>query len=309
MYNEAIVTTGKLDSDKHKTKLMKKRDLKDWIIVLTIIPTMLTGAILATYFTANRFSELDESLINQGTNIIETLAIASEAAMLDKDKRRLKRLIYSSHRKNSEQISNIAVYDLQRKLQLFSGNQRDLALLTIDGEHTIPTHTTYKSSGERLVFFSPIYAELSSSTIAANVNEQLIGYVAMQFNQDNTMLEQKTALLISFITIILGICIAIYFALKLVSKIISPVRTMVNAINAIGSGTGNVYIEEELIGEMDLLKNGINTVAKSLNAVHLEMQMNVEQATSDLRETMEQIEIQNVELNLAKRKSLRSQPG
>ena len=283
---------------------MKKRDLKDWIIVLTIVPTMLTGIILATYFTASRFTELNQSLLSQGTNIIETLSIASETAIIDKDKRKLKRLIYSSHRKNSDQISNIAVFDLQRKRLLYSGNQKDLALLEIESNESIPTHTIYKNINDQLVFFTPVYAELSTSSISANVNEQLIGYMAMQYNQDNAMLEHKTALLISFLTIIFGLLMALYFARKLSNKVIHPVRTMVNAINAIGSGTGNVHIEEELTGELDLLKTGINSVAKSLNAVHLEMQMNVEQATSDLRETMEQIEIQNVELNLAKRKAL-----
>ncbi len=46
-------------------------------------------------------------------------------------------------------------------------------------------------------------------------------------------------------------------------------------------------------------------MAMSLAAYHEEMQHNVDQATSDLRETLEQMEIQNVELDLAKK----SAPG
>lgn len=41
-------------------------------------------------------------------------------------------------------------------------------------------------------------------------------------------------------------------------------------------------------------------MAMSLAAYHEEMQQNIDQATSDLRETLEQMEIQNVELGLAK---------
>lgn len=41
-------------------------------------------------------------------------------------------------------------------------------------------------------------------------------------------------------------------------------------------------------------------MAMSLTAYHEEMQQNIDQATSDLRETLEQMEIQNVELDLAK---------
>nr|VUD34685.1 BarA sensory histidine kinase [Raoultella sp. NCTC 9187] len=55
-----------------------------------------------------------------------------------------------------------------------------------------------------------------------------------------------------------------------------------------------------MLGELDMLKNGINSMAMSLAAYHEEMQHNIDQATSDLRETLEQMEIQNVELDLAK---------
>lgn len=53
-------------------------------------------------------------------------------------------------------------------------------------------------------------------------------------------------------------------------------------------------------------------MAMSLAAYHEEMQHNVDQATSDLRETLEQMEIQNVELDLAKnarRKQRASNPN
>lgn len=44
-------------------------------------------------------------------------------------------------------------------------------------------------------------------------------------------------------------------------------------------------------------------MAMSLAAYHEEMQHNIDQATSDLRETLEQMEIQNVELDLAKKRA------
>jgi two-component system sensor histidine kinase BarA len=283
---------------------MKKRDLKDWIIVFTIVPTMLTGLTLASYFNINRFDELNTSLIQSGINMIEPLAIASEVVLSQNNKHKLKRLIYSSHRKNTKLINNIAIFDQQRQLVLHSGNRRDLPSLTLTESVPIPTFTTFNTSSDSLVFYSPIYTETLSTTISETVNETLIGYIALQINQDKVRLGKKTALIVSLCVIFLGLVISLFFSVKLVNKLIRPVRTMVDAVNAIGAGTGDVYIEEDLTGELDLLKNGINTVAKSLNTVHLEMQMNVDQTTSDLRETMEQIEIQNVELNLAKGKAL-----
>lgn len=283
---------------------MKKRDLKEWIMVLTILPTMLTGITLAAYYTVNRFAELSEVQLQTGTNLVEPLAIAAEEGLLGGNKRKLRRLIYSSHRKNTGLINNIAIYDLQRQLVLHSGNRKDLKAMELPAAQPIPSFTTAVSKENYLVFYSPVYSEFNTSAVGEAVNEELIGYVALQLIQDRAQSAQKSALLVSLALIVLGLLISVLFAIKLVNKVIRPVKTMVTAINAIGSGTGDVYIEEELTGELDLLKNGINTVAKSLNAIHLEMQLNVEQTTADLRETMEQIEIQNVELNLAKREAL-----
>lgn len=283
---------------------MKKRDLKEWIMMLTILPTMLTGLTLSAYYTVNRFTELNDIQLQMGVSLVEPLSIAAEEGLLTGDKRKLRRLLYSSHRKNAALINNIAVYDLQRQLVLYSGNRKDLKSLELPVEEPIPSFTTSVSKDHYLLFYSPIYSEFNTSAIGEAVNEELIGFVALQLNQDRTQLGQKTALIISFALILLGLLISVFFAIKLANRVIRPVKTMVTAINAIGAGTGDVYIEEQLTGELDLLKNGINTVAKSLNAIHLEMQMNVEQTTADLRETMEQIEIQNVELNLAKREAL-----
>ena len=63
------ITTEKSANSPRRKKRMKKRDLKEWIMVLTIVPTMLTGLTLATYFTVNRFAEINTLLQQQATNI------------------------------------------------------------------------------------------------------------------------------------------------------------------------------------------------------------------------------------------------
>ena len=82
-----------------------------------------------------------------------------------------------------------------------------------------------------------------------------------------------------------------------------PIRNMVNTVDRIRRGQLDSRVEGFMLGELDMLKNGINSMAMSLAAYHEEMQHNVDQATSDLRETLEQMEIQNVELDLAKKRA------
>ncbi len=91
--------------------------------------------------------------------------------------------------------------------------------------------------------------------------------------------------------------------LALMRDVTGPIRNMVNTVDRIRRGQLDSRVEGFMLGELDMLKNGINSMAMSLAAYHEEMQHNVDQATSDLRETLEQMEIQNVELDLAKKRA------
>ena len=82
-----------------------------------------------------------------------------------------------------------------------------------------------------------------------------------------------------------------------------PITHMKNMVDRIRRGHLDVRIEGKMHGELDSLKNGINAMAVSLSEYHVEMQHSIDQATSDLRETLEQLEIQNVELDIAKKRA------
>ncbi|MDI6978631.1 histidine kinase dimerization/phospho-acceptor domain-containing protein, partial [Serratia sp. Se-RSBMAAmG] len=99
------------------------------------------------------------------------------------------------------------------------------------------------------------------------------------------------------------LCIAMLFAYRLMRDVTGPIRNMVSTVDRIRRGQLDSRVDGYMLGELSILKNGINAMAMSLTAYHEEMQQNIDQATYDLRETLEQLEIQNVELDLAKKRA------
>ena len=65
---------------------MHKISLKDWVILLTIVPTTLIAFTIASYFSYSRYDELNNFLMQRSQSIIEPLAIASTLPMLNKDR-------------------------------------------------------------------------------------------------------------------------------------------------------------------------------------------------------------------------------
>ena len=60
-----------------------------------------------------------------------------------------------------------------------------------------------------------------------------------------------------------------------------------------------------MIGEFELLREGLNTIAHTMVMQKDEMQKNIDQATSDYRETLEQYETQNIELYYGQKRGAR----
>jgi len=103
---------------------MTKLGLRDSVLTLTLIPTVIIGLLLGGYFTVNRYIELDEILYQQGATISEPLAIALEQPLLDKNKVLLNRLISFTHNRHSPSIKSIAIFDTNNELLMTSNYHR-----------------------------------------------------------------------------------------------------------------------------------------------------------------------------------------
>src|SRR5690606_18780358 len=83
-----------------------------------------------------------------------------------------------------------------------------------------------------------------------------------------------------------------------------PIIQIAEAATAIKDGKLETRVYTQSSPELQELESGINAMAESLSTAYEEMQQNVEQATEDLRETLETIEIQNIELDMARKEAL-----
>ncbi len=155
----------------------------------------------------------------------------------------------------------------------------------------------------RTPIISEHYSPDESPQSEAKTPVNMLGYVALELDLRSVRLQQYKEIFISSVMMLFCIGIALIFGWRLMRDVTGPIRNMVNTVDRIRRGQLDSRVEGFMLGELDMLKNGINSMAMSLAAYHEEMQHNVDQATSDLRETLEQMEIQNVELDLAKKRA------
>ncbi|WP_145594493.1 two-component sensor histidine kinase BarA [Yersinia aleksiciae] len=285
---------------------MTKYSLRARMMILILAPTLLLGLLLSTSFMVNRYNELQNQIVNAGTNIIEPLAVASEYGMTFRNRDTVRQLINLFHRRHSNIVRSISVFDADNNLFVTSNYNYNSSQLRLPKGESIPRSLMFSYRGDSLVMRMPIVSEsnLSSDRESdSDITSRPLGYIAIDLDLQSVRLQQYKEIFISTLLLLFCMCVAILFAYRLMRDVTGPIRNMVNAVDRIRRGQLDSRVEGHMLGELNILKNGINSMAMSLAAYHEEMQQNIDQATSDLRETLEQMEIQNVELGLANKRA------
>ncbi|EHI4094525.1 two-component sensor histidine kinase BarA, partial [Salmonella enterica] len=250
---------------------------------------------------------LQRQLEDAGASIIEPLAVSSEYGMNLQNRESIGQLISVLHRRHSDIVRAISVYDDHNRLFVTSNFHLDPSQMQLPAGAPFPRRLSVDRHGDIMILRTPIISESYSpdeSAIAdAKNTKNMLGYVALELDLKSVRLQQYKEIFISSVMMLFCIGIALIFGWRLMRDVTGPIRNMVNTVDRIRRGQLDSRVEGFMLGELDMLKNGINSMAMSLAAYHEEMQHNIDQATSDLRETLEQMEIQNVELDLAKKRA------
>nr|WP_256372045.1 two-component sensor histidine kinase BarA [Citrobacter sp. wls711] len=286
---------------------MTNYSLRARMMILILAPTVLIGLLLSIFFVVHRYNDLQRQLEDAGASIIEPLAVSSEYGMNLQNRESIGQLISVLHRRHSEIVRAISVYDENNRLFVTSNFHLDPSEMQLPAGAPFPRKLSVIRQGDIMILRTPIISESYSpdeSVVSdAKNTKNMLGYVALELDLKSVRLQQYKEIFISTVMMLFCIGIALIFGWRLMRDVTGPIRNMVNTVDRIRRGQLDSRVEGFMLGELDMLKNGINSMAMSLAAYHEEMQHNIDQATSDLRETLEQMEIQNVELDLAKKRA------
>ncbi|EOA3857291.1 two-component sensor histidine kinase BarA [Vibrio cholerae] len=284
--------------------MTQRYGLRARVMTLTLAPTLIIGLLLSALFSFNRYHDLETQVINSGASIIEPLAIASEDALRMQSRESVRRIISYAHRKNSKLVRSIAVFDANHELFVTSNFHPNFEKLMYPKDKPIPFLSSSAIDENTLILRTPIISERTVlDNFDANPATPVMGYIAIELDLSSLRLQQYQEIFSAGLVLVIGILLSGVFASRLMYDVTRPITHMKNMVDRIRRGHLDVRIEGKMHGELDTLKKGINAMAVSLSEYHVEMQHSIDQATSDLRETLEQLEIQNVELDIAKKRA------
>ena len=278
------------------------------VLLVALLPTVVITLLLGLFFTHSWISNISQLLNERGNSLSRQLAAASEYGLYTGNRNLLFGL--ASSMLDEPDVRSISLYNAKGSEIVHTGPQ--LALHVPPALH--PKQGTFVEAGdETSLYISPVYPQELVANNLINLNAEQsrktsnhapMGWVVVELSHASADKDRYRALLLSLLLVGGGILINALIAMRMSRSVTNPILRLAEAVQAFKEGKLDTRIHTGAGPELEQLESGLNAMAEELSKAHAEMQQNIDQATEDLRETLETIEIQNIELDLARKEAL-----
>lgn len=277
---------------------MNNGGLKTKIILLVSLPTVLLTLLLAWLFLGAYFKTLNQQLIVYSKDV--SLEISQEIGGFLANNKTDKIDQISKAILNKPDVRAIAVFSADRRLLSHVGpDMTPIPLLT--SKNASPPHEQILATERSIRISSSIF---HPGYVDGDQTRPKIGHVEIEITSlGNTLKKYQAA---SLVTVALLLC---WIAQGLIAYFLSTrtetvIAKLSRAITEITKGKLDTQLDLMKLGPLQPLQKAFNNMGSTLNQSQNELKETLEQATEDVRETLETIEIQNIELDMARKEAL-----
>lgn len=277
--------------------------IKARALLLGIVPAAIMALTLTAYLITAQLENLQLAFKEKGKATAQEVAAASFYGIFSGDVESLTLNLQSIAKRRD--ILSITVNDAQGKL-----------LASIDGAKLKDKDRSTHDLSDSSFFFTTVQSgfQVGKLTDYPDQLEQveaeslptIIGSIVVEFDKTRLLEKQRDSIITSLIISIAGLVVTALIAAFLSQKITRPLSKLSQAVIRMKHGDFSATVPEISTGELRSLEEGFNAMAKTLQYNQEILQQQVDRATSDLTQTMEALEIQNVELDLARKRALKA---
>ncbi len=241
---------------------MNNLSIKSKVLLITILPMFITACLLSVTFIHERLEDTEVALKEKGQTISRYLAPALEYGILSGNHKYLEALVKNTL--SIPEINSVTIMDSNQHILVRQSNHKEI------------TDDSIKNTSPGIFFSTNIYrSEISIDEInsydeqTTDSSHEVIGVLVVEISRDGISKAQKeiihNGLLITLISLLLTIIMALYFS----RTVISPIALLTKGIHRIRDGMLGERIYTGAGGEIAILENGINNMSASLEIAQL----------------------------------------
>lgn len=191
-------------------------------------------------------------------------------------------------------ILAVRVYDLNHNPLIHAGPRFSKHFSIDPGNFGL--EASHQRQGNSTLFTVPIHADHDAFAP--------FGWLLVEIKADDyTLLEYKTLLLALLLGTLFAVASAA-FSMHFGRQLSDALQQLRNGLYQLRKGHLDTRLDQNAFTECDELVSAFNQLASGLKQQQDDIQRNMDQSIEDLRETLETIEIQNIELDLARKEAV-----
>lgn len=278
--------------------------LRHWAVMVIVLPSLLVGLCLGGYLTYQRFNELDQNLTERGIYLSEPLSLLCAHSIRLNQQESLATALDMAHRRASPIVRSISVFLPDHQLYISSNYHNDFDKIKLQPGRLIPNNTQVEYGENHIYVRTPIYGQPASEESFLFVTKNgrtLYGYLVVELSRDKALLEQQSSLFFLISLLVISVLFTLLFAFRFIERIVDPIRTLIDALADIIAGKTKTKVKEPMLGEIDTLRMSVNNIGKEIYYANERAEHNISEYTQELQQTVEQLEVQNIQLSMARR--------
>jgi len=278
---------------------MKKDSLKKNFILLTSLPFVVLTLLLAWLFLQSYFNTLEQQLIVYSKDL--SLEVSQEVSHLLFNKEALEIDKVSKSKFNKPDVRAIAVFNAYSTLISHVGPDMRQADSLYFLDSPLLSDEDIITTSESIRINSPVYHYSYQSN---NHELKKIGHVEIEISTLNNILKKYQATAAVTAVLFLVWFLQIFSTYFFSNKTEQALNELNDAMVKISQGETEIQLNLIKFGPFRAIQEAFNDMTSHLNTSRKELQETLEHATDDVKETLETIEIQNIELDIARKEAL-----
>jgi len=265
------------------------------LLLITLVPSMMILGALSLYLLQVRSLDLQERFTEKGDAIVRQLAAATLNGILS-NRTDILELLARETMKNNPEIAAIRVTDANGLVLM----ERGTPVPTQDGLETrfsSPIAPTYDIKQIYLYF-------LQQPVLAGRDGHVDLGTVTLWQDPSGLLRQQEVVTRNTLLLAFGGLLVIALLSVVFSQRIARPLEQLTHAARQLRRGRLETRVPVDQRGEVGELQLAFNEMAQEIAQASEELHARIEQATRELQESMEILEIKNVELDLARKRAL-----
>ncbi len=267
------------------------------LLLITLVPSMMILGALSLYLLQVRSQDLQERFTEKGNAIVRQLAAATLNGIISNRPDVLELMAAETMKQNPE-IAAIRITDANGLVLMERGTplpDRD-GLETRFSSPIAPTHDI-----KQIYLYVPQQPVLAGSD--GHVN---LGTVILWQDPSGLLRRQEVVTRNTLLLAFGGLLVIALLSTVFSQRIARPLEQLTGAARQLRRGRLDARVPVDQQGEVGELQRAFNEMAQEIAQASEELHARIEQATQELQESMEILEIKNVELDLARKRALKA---